>query len=99
MSDGSMIQDVDKASGYRSHYIPNTEEDRQAMLRTLGIGSVEELFIDIPAQYRDLPLDLPAPLSELELRRELEALAARNRNIRECTSFLGAGVYTTSARA
>ena len=93
MSDGSMIQDVDKASGYRSHYIPNTEEDRQAMLRTLGIGSVEELFIDIPAQYRDLPLDLPAPLSELELRRELEALAARNRNIRECTSFLGAGVY------
>ena len=88
-----MIQGLDKGSVYRSHYIPNTEEDRGAMLRTLGIDSVEELFTDIPEELRNPPLDIPPPMSELELRRELEHLAAQNLHTRACTSFLGAGVY------
>ena len=88
-----MIQGLDKGSVYRSHYIPNTEEDRGAMLRTLGIDSVEELFTDIPEELRNPPLDIPPPMSELELRRELEHLAAQNLHARACTSFLGAGVY------
>ena len=88
-----MIRDVEKASEYRSHYIPNTDADRQEMLRVLGIGAVEELFTDIPGEFRNPPLDLPAPLSEMELRRELEGLADRNLNLKGCTSFLGAGAY------
>ncbi len=75
------------------HYIPNTEEDRAEMLRTLGIDAVEDLFADIPQEFRNPPLNIPPPLSELELRRELETLASRNRNLRDCASFLGAGVY------
>ena len=75
------------------HYIPNTEDDRREMLRSLALGTVDELFADIPAKYRNPPLDLPPPLSELELRRELEGLAAQNQHIGDYTSFLGAGSY------
>ena len=88
-----MLQDADRASGNNSHYIPNTEDDRREMLRTLGIDTVEELFTDIPQEHRNPPLDIPPPLSELELRREIEALAAQNRHLREYASFLGAGSY------
>ena len=88
-----MVQDADKVPGRKFHYIPNTEDDRREMLRTLGIETVEELFTDIPEEFRDPPLDIPAPLSELELRRELGTLAAQNLNLGGCTSFLGAGAY------
>ena len=62
------------------------------MLAALGIDSVETLFDDIPANVRASDLDLPGPRSELELARELEALAGRNRT--DLVSFLGAGVYS-----
>ncbi len=88
-----MTRDVDKASGNLFHYIPNTQEERREMLRTLGIDAVDELFADIPAELRNPPLDLPDPLSELELRREMEGLAAQNRHTSGRPSFLGAGAY------
>ena len=72
-------------------YGPHTQADRERMLATLGLDSVERLFDDIPPAVRAAGLDLPAPRSELELVRELQALAARNRV--DLVSFLGAGVY------
>ena len=81
------------APGHVFHYLPNTERDRSEIFRVLGITSVSELFNDIPERFRDPPLDLPAPASELELRAELEALAARDRHSKDCRSFLGAGSY------
>ena len=88
-----MAREVDKSSTARSHYIPNTDEDCIAMLRVLGISSVEELFTDIPEEYRNPTLNLPGPLSELALRRELEALAGQNLHLGAYTSFLGGGAY------
>ncbi len=76
-----------------SPYIPNTDADRQAMLRATGVDSVEALFSDIPADYARPPLDIPAPLSELELRRELQALSSLNLNAGSTPSFLGGGAY------
>ncbi|OGN86957.1 MAG: glycine dehydrogenase (aminomethyl-transferring) [Chloroflexi bacterium GWC2_73_18] len=61
------------------------------MLATLGLTSVDELFEEIPPAVRARGLDLPSALSEAELSRELERLAARNRT--DLVSFLGAGVY------
>ena len=61
------------------------------MLAALGLDSVEVLFDDIPDGVRATGLELPASLSELELSRELSALAGRNRV--DLVSFLGAGVY------
>ena len=74
-------------------YIAATEADRAAMLERIGVGSVEELFSDIPAAFRFPGLDLPAPISELEATRELEALAAKNLTASSTAWFLGAGAY------
>ncbi|MFO7532829.1 MAG: aminomethyl-transferring glycine dehydrogenase subunit GcvPA [Candidatus Limnocylindrales bacterium] len=72
-------------------YGPHTPADREQMLAALGLDAVEQLFDDIPPSVRATDLDLPEPLSELALGRELATLAGRNRA--DLTSFLGAGVY------
>ena len=63
------------------------------MLDAIGVGSVDELFADIPEQFRNPVLAIPPPTSELELRREMEALAARNAVPGDYACFLGAGSY------
>ena len=40
------------------NYIPNTDADRAAMLATVGVESVAELFRDVPEKYRFPVLDL-----------------------------------------
>ncbi len=72
-------------------YSPHTDADRARMLEAIGVGSVEDLFADIPEAVRASGWTVPAPLAEQEVRAELARLAARNR-IPE-VSFLGAGVY------
>lgn len=76
-----------------SPYLPNTDPDRQTMLAAIGVASPEELFQDIPAPFRNPSLALPAPLSELELDRELRALAGRNVHGQDYACFLGGGSY------
>ncbi len=78
---------------FQSHFIPNTPEEQAQMLAVLGLASIDDLFLDIPAAFRDPALNLPEPLSELELQRELAALASRNRSLGSGPSFLGAGSY------
>lgn len=74
-------------------YLPATEADRERMLRVIGVSSVDELFADIPAEHRRPHLDLPPPLSEAELVRELTTLAAKNRTSGELACFRGGGAY------
>ena len=71
-----------------------TESDREEMLAAIGVASVEELFRDIPAAVRfEGRLDLEPRLSEPELVRHLEELAAKNVDTAKELSFLGAGIY------
>ncbi len=71
-----------------------TDSDRVEMLAAVGVGSVEELFREIPAAVRfQGRLDLEPALSEPELVRHLEELAARNVDTTRELSFLGAGIY------
>ena len=63
------------------------------MLATLGVASIDELFQDIPDEFRNPPLALPQPMSELEVQKELAGLASRNRPLGSGPSFLGAGCY------
>jgi glycine dehydrogenase subunit 1 len=72
-------------------YGPHTAGDRERMLATLEIASVDELFADIPVALRATRLDLPEPEPELELAARLQRMAGRNRT--DLASFLGAGVY------
>jgi glycine dehydrogenase subunit 1 len=75
-------------------YLSLTDADRDAMLETIGVDSVAELFRDIPAGVRfDGELSLEPALSEQELTAELERLAARNVDTTREISFLGAGIY------
>ncbi len=74
-------------------YIPNTNHDRTEMLKAIGVASVDDLFSDVPRELRYPQLNLPRALSEMELTRELGALAARNANLDEHACFLGAGAY------
>ena len=83
----------DTTGHFQSHYIPNTTNEQAEMLAALGIVSIDQLFIDIPDEYRNPTLELPAPLSELEIQRELGGMAAKNRPLGSGPSFLGAGSY------
>lgn len=78
---------------FTSPFIPNTPNDRAAMLSEIGAATVDDLFADIPEQFRSPRLDLPAPMPEMRVRAEMEALAQRNFHAGEHPSFLGAGVY------
>lgn len=68
---------------------------KQAMLEEIGAANVEELFEQIPTAHRlKTPLRLPRQLkSEVELRRHLIGILARNENCETNLSFLGAGCW------
>jgi len=75
-------------------YLSLTPSDREAMLAAIGIDSIDELFHDIPAGVRfRRDLELEPALTEAELQRHLEELAARNADTTRELSFLGAGIY------
>ena len=75
-------------------YLALTDADREAMLETIGVSSVEELFADLPGGVRlGRELDLPPALTEQELTAYFEALAAKNAHVGTELSFLGAGMY------
>ena len=80
-------------TNFQSHYIPNTVAEQDELLAAIGRRAVDDLFADVPDGYRNPPLELPAPMSELEIQRELGELAARNRPLASGPSFLGAGCY------
>ena len=75
-------------------YLSLTDDDRRAMLETIGVSSVEDLFAEIPPGVRfDRELALEPPLSEQELVAHLSELAAKNVPVSQELSFLGAGMY------
>jgi len=77
-------------------YIPNSEPSVKAeMLKEIGVGSIEELFEDIPEHLRfRKEMKLPKPLlSEIELKKHFERLLSKNQTCKENISFLGGGCY------
>ncbi len=71
-----------------------TDADRAAMLEAIGVGSIAELFSEIPADVRlARPLSVEPALTEAELWAHLSELASRNTGTGGELSFLGAGVY------
>jgi glycine dehydrogenase subunit 1 len=73
-------------------YLPKSPSERQAMLASIGAGSIDNLFESIPAPLRlARALELPGPMSEAEIIAWFRARAAENSI--GYTSFLGAGVY------
>jgi len=74
-------------------FIPHTDADREAMLRTIGVKKLEELFQDVPAAQRFPELNLPDAVTEMEIMAEMDAIAGANESTRDMICFLGAGAY------
>jgi glycine dehydrogenase subunit 1 len=75
-------------------YLSLTDADREAMLDTIGVSSIDDLFADIPdAVHFGRELALEPALSEQELVAHLTDLAERNVHTGAELSFLGGGIY------
>ncbi len=75
-------------------YVANTPQDQQAMLESIGLANLDELFAAIPAELRlQRPLDIPGALTEMELTAHFAELAAKNDPAGEKICFLGGGSY------
>src|SRR5262249_49931428 len=74
-------------------YLPHTDADRQAMLKSVGVRAFEELIEQIPKEVRAKDLEIPSGLSELELKEYVASLAAKNKPASKQKCFLGGGSY------
>jgi glycine dehydrogenase subunit 1 len=75
-------------------YLPHTPQEIAAMLAAVGAGTLQDLFAHIPADCRRrAPLNLQAPLSEWELDRHMDGLAATTAIQPGYMIFMGAGSY------
>lgn len=76
-------------------YLPLSADDRRAMLAAIGVGSVDDLFRDVPpAAHVDGPIDgLPTHAGEMDVERTIGRMAARNLSAGSAPCFLGAGAY------
>mgnify|MGYP001103903357 FL=1 len=73
-------------------YVPNTAKERQEMLSTMGMTSMDQLFQSIPDEVKlKKELQIPKGKTELEVRREMEGMAGRNRIFQSV--FRGADAY------
>ena len=73
-------------------YVPSTPAERQQMLEAIGLKDYRDLYKDVPEEmYLDRPLNIPAGMSELEVRRAVTAMAEKN--TRFSTILRGAGAY------
>lgn len=72
-------------------FMPHTDQDIRVMLERIGVGTVDDLYADVPAEviYRG-EYDLPSAMSEIELRKHFESLGDKNRRL---TIFAGGGAY------
>jgi len=75
------------------NYIPISPKERDAMLATIGVKKLDDLFDAVPAKHRFPKLNLPPAITEMEAAAELGELAQANESTRELVSFLGAGMY------
>jgi glycine dehydrogenase subunit 1 len=73
-------------------YVPSTREQREEMLRVVGVKDYRGLYRDVPQQMLlDRPLDIPEGMSESEVTRAVSAMAAKN--VVFPTILRGAGAY------
>ena len=73
-----------------ARFTPHTEADVREMLEAIGVGTVDDLFADVPTKLEG-DLNLPPALSEYEALRDVERLAREN--VTGLPIFLGGGAY------
>ena len=72
-------------------FVPHTQDDIAAMLETVGVGSIDELFDEIPAELQIGELAaIPAGMAEMDIARLMQS---RARADGQPLCFIGAGAY------
>ncbi len=72
-------------------FIPHTQQDIAAMLATIGVDSIDQLFDEIPEALRaGILTHVPEEMSEMDVLRLMSDRAASDANV---SSFIGAGAY------
>jgi glycine dehydrogenase subunit 1 len=75
-------------------YLPQTNAARKEMLDTIGVSSVDDLFVQVPKKaFVDGKCNVPDHQGELEVERQMHSFANQNINAQSNRFFLGAGVY------
>jgi len=73
-------------------YLPKSPADREAMLKAIGVRSIDDLFSPIPSEYRlTRDLKVPRQMAESEIVDWFKLRSKENGD--DYTSFLGAGAY------
>lgn len=71
------------------NFIAHTFDVRNEMLKAVSCASIEDLFRQIPAQFKEF--NMGNPLSEMDAQKKVKALARKDKTEYAC--FLGGGVY------
>jgi glycine dehydrogenase len=81
-----------------SRHIGPRDHEIDEMLKVVGVSTLDELIDQtVPTSIRlKKPLNLPAPISEHEYLRKINAIASKNKIYR---SFIGLGYYGTATPA
>jgi glycine dehydrogenase subunit 1 len=74
-------------------FTPHTSQEIEEMLKAIGVKSIDDLFDQVPEHYRFPELNLPEPLTEMQILDELKEIASANASADSLISFLGAGAY------
>ena len=74
-------------------YIPHTAIETQQMLADIGVDAIDDLFGAVPLSQRFPTLDLPPPMSEMEVAAEMLAISEANDHGQDFALFRGAGAY------
>ncbi|MBC8525432.1 MAG: aminomethyl-transferring glycine dehydrogenase subunit GcvPA [Candidatus Cloacimonetes bacterium] len=75
-------------------FISNTDEQREQMLKEIGVQNFEDLLRGIPKDlFIKENLNLSEPMSEMEIAKHITKLSEKNVNTNQFVSFLGAGIY------
>ncbi len=75
-------------------FLPQTQEQIQAMLNIINISSVEDLYSGIPSDLRFKGnLEIPESQSEQETMKKVREILSKNVTTDDMISFLGAGIY------
>ena len=74
-------------------FTPHTSQEIEEMLNAIGVKSIDDLFEKVPEAHRFPELDLPEPLTEMQILDELKEIASANASADSLISFLGAGAY------
>ncbi|MEA3454506.1 MAG: aminomethyl-transferring glycine dehydrogenase subunit GcvPA [Candidatus Caldatribacteriota bacterium] len=75
-------------------YIPTTEEQKEEMLKEIGVSSFEDLIESVPQSLRlKEKLNIPEAMSESELENKIYHIAKKNADFYSMKPLLGAGSY------